>query len=584
MRLVAQGYRCRIVFFGVCLWTMLWLVALAGTASAQALPAVPPLIAPPTERLQPSPQPRPLPPLEQPGAPVEPIPEGGPTVTLADIEVNGNTVYPTAELAPLYANLIGRPVTQGEAEEAIRTIQAKYRKDGYFLTVTRGALEASARGPVLRIHIVEGFISDVKIEGDIGPAGVLAYRYLNHVTENRPVNISEVERALLLVQGIPGVSARAVLRPGAAEVGAVELVAQLGRKAFGGIVDYDNRGSDFAGKGELLASAYANSFTSLGDETQLTIFDTPWNDEQVFGQLSESILVGSDGLKLGAYYGIGLSEPGSFLAATGYKGHLAVGGFQANYPLIRTRPLSLIANFNFDLLRSTVDTFGANNVRTRQSTTNLRVLRGGGTVDFQDDTLGLGMVGANTVNFTTHKGIVGMGSSRNSSPLPARNNNVIDFLKFTAEATRVQNLFDLDEWLFALKLSSVYQYTDDILPPSEEYFLGGARYGRGYFSGEVVGDRVWANTIELQISTVTEGLLNIGLQYYAFYDHGTAWSLEPGDPIRHVRSAGVGVRVDVTPQVTGEFEAVRRFNRQPTGSNTVPEAPQAFFVHLIGRF
>src|SRR5215472_17233883 len=109
MRLVAQVSRSGIVLFRLCWLATLWLLLLAGTVSAQA-PPVPPLIAPPTERLQPSPQPRPLPPLEQPGAPTQPLPEGGPTVALAAIEVSGNTVYPTAELAPLYAKLIGRPV------------------------------------------------------------------------------------------------------------------------------------------------------------------------------------------------------------------------------------------------------------------------------------------------------------------------------------------------------------------------------------------------------------------------------------------------------------------------------------------
>jgi hemolysin activation/secretion protein len=568
-----------------CAVVALVLAALAGGGARAQIGAgqVPPLSSP-IERLQPAPQPQAVPRLAPAPAPSTAAPEGGPAVTIRSVEVSGSTVYSEAELAPSYAGLVGRTIPQGAAEEAIRRIQLKYREDGYFLTVVRGAFEGTEDAEILRIRVVEGFISNIKVEGDIGPAGVLAYRYLQHLTAARPANIADVERALLLVQGIPGVSARAVLRPGAAEIGAVELVAQLGRKAFGGIADYDNRGSEFAGTGELLLTGYANSFTSLGEVTQVTLFNTPLTKEQIFGQVSTSAFIGSSGLKIGGYFGAGISEPGGFLALTGYKGHLTVAGINASYPIIRTRPLSLYSNLAFDLSRATIDTFGSDGQRHRQSTTNLRILRAGGALEFQDDTAGLGLVGANAATFTVHKGIDGLGASRNSSPLPARIGNVIDFLKVTTELTRVQNLFDFQDFLFALKASVAGQYTEDILPPNEEFFLGGARYGRGFFSGEVTGDRAIGNTFELQASTVTDGILNVGLQYYAFYDHGVAWSLEPGDPIRHIESAGLGVRADLTPQLTGEIEVADRFTRHPTGTNSVAERAEVMFVHLVGRF
>lgn len=545
---------------------------------------IPPLSSP-IERHQTEPQPKALPRLAPAPAPPGPAAESGARVTIASVEITGDTVYGSAALAPLYAGLVGRTVPESAVEEAVRAIQSKYRDDGYFLTVVRGAVETADGKHVLRVRVVEGYISDVKIEGDIGPAGVLAYRFLQKLIGEQPVNISDVERALLLVQSIPGVSARAVLRPGAAAVGAVELVAQVGRKPFGGIVDYDNRGSDFAGPGELLLAGFANSFTSLGEVTQVTIFNTPADTEQLFGQISTSAFIGSSGLKLGGYIGTGLTEPGGVLAGTGYRGRLTVAGVNLSYPIIRTRPLSLYSNLAFDLSRATIDVFGADGIRQRQSTTNLRVLRAGGRLDFQDDTLGLGPVGANSASFTVHKGIVGLGSSRNSSPLPARTGNIIDFLKYTAELTRVQNLFDFKDFLFALKLSAAGQYTNDILPPNEEFFLGGTRYGRGYFSGEVTGDQALGTTVELQASTVTEGTLNVGLQYYLFYDRGAAWSLAPGDLTpRHLQSIGFGVRADLTPDLTIELEADHRFTRTPSGNNTKPERATVMFVHLVGRF
>ena len=561
---------------------------LASAALAQAPPKPPPpppVTAPtsPIERVLPVPQPQAEPRLLQMPQTPETGEEGAAVITIRSVEITGATVYSSEELAPFYAGFVGRPAPQDEVAKAVREIQTKYRSDGYFLSVVHGTVDpVEGGGYVLRIRVIEGFISDVKIEGDIGPAGVLVYNFLNRLTLAHPVNISDIERALLLVQGIPGISARAVLRPGSGELGAVELVAQVGRKPFGAVANYDNRGPDFAGPSELLVTGYANSFTSLGELTELTVFDTPLNSEQVFTQLASEAYIGSDGLKIRGYISYGVSTPGAELTGTGFKSYLYLGGLSASYPIIKTRPISLIANLAFDLSRTTIAQ--GTPLRSTQSITNLRVIRGGGTLDYQDDTFGLDVIGANSAIITVHKGIVGLGSSRNSSPLPARPGNVIDFTKLTGELTRVQNLFDFGGFLFALKYSIAGQYTKDILPPNEEYFLGGTRYGRGFFSGEITGDRAIGQTTELQVNTNIEGTLNVGLQYYAFYDTGRTMDLAPGDVNHKLQSAGFGVRVDLTPQLTGELEVARRFTRNPSGTNTTPESAEAIFIRLVGRY
>jgi hemolysin activation/secretion protein len=536
----------------------------------------------PIERVLPVPQPRAEPRLLQTPEPQPSGEDSATLVTIRSIEVTGATIYRSDELAALYAGIVGAPVPQARVTQAVRDIQTRYRSDGYFLTVVHANADPVEGGYVLRINVIEGFISDIKIEGDIGPAGVLVYNFLNRLTAIRPINISDIERALLLVQGIPGISARAVLRPGTGELGAVEMVAQVGRKPFGAVANYDNRGSTFAGTSELLVSGYANSFTSLGELTELTIFDTPFNTEQVFTQLSSQAFVGSDGLSVRGYAGYGISNPGGVLIGTGFKSYLTLAGLSTSYPFIRTRPLSLTGNLAFDASRATIAE--GTPLRATQSVTNLRVLRGGGTLDAQDDTLGLGPVGANSVSMTLSKGLVGLGSSKNGSPLAARTGNVIDFTKLSGELTRVQNLFEIDDFLFALKLSMAGQYTKDILPPNEEFFLGGTRYGRGFFSGEITGDRAIGETTELQINTNIDGTLSAGLQYYLFYDTARIMDLAPGDINHKLQSAGVGLRLDLTSQFTGEIELTRRFTRDPSGTNTTSERAEAIFLRLVARY
>ena len=47
---------------------------------------------------------------------------------------------------------------------------------------------------------------------------------------------------------------------------------------------------------------------------------------------------------------------------------------------------------------------------------------------------------------------------------------------------------------------------------------------------------------------------------------------------------GKEVRVDLTPQLTGELEVARRFTRNPSGTNTTPESAEAIFIRLVGRY
>jgi hemolysin activation/secretion protein len=554
------------------------ILALPGGALAQTAGQgqVPPPTSP-LERAVPTPPPQVVPPLLPAPAPGAPEVPPGPPVPIKAVEVQGATAYSEGELKPYYAGLIGQSVPLAQVSSVLQQIQTKYRNDGYVLTVVRGTIEPGPGGGTLRIRVVEGFISDVKIDGDIGPAGVLVYNFLNKLTTIRPVNIRDIERALLLAQDIPGVSVRAVLRPGTGEAGAVELVGQVGRKPFSGYAQYDNRASTFAGPNELLIGAQANSFTSAGERTEVVIYDTPFDLQQLFGQASVEGFVGSSGFKLRGYGSYGYSQPGGVLALEDFHSRLTLGGLSGSYPIIRTRQLSLYGSLAFDVEQATTTTSGSSG-GVRQAS-DLRVLRLSETLASQDQTLGTGLIGANTVILTLHKGLDGLSATSSARP-----DNRVDFLKLSGEVTRVQNLFSFGSNTVAFKASVGGQWTNDILPPVEEYLLGGTRYGRGFFAGEVIGDNALGTTAELQLNTAIERPIPLGLQPYIFYDTGYTWDNAPGDVNQKLESAGAGVRVTVTPQLSVEVEDAHRFTRRPVSSIGSREGSDVLFVTVIARF
>jgi hemolysin activation/secretion protein len=181
---------------------------------------------------------------------------------------------------------------------------------------------------------------------------------LQHLTLIRPVNNADLERYLLLVNELPGVTAQAVFRRVSPEPRAVEMVAQIARKPFAAQFQFDNRGSPEVGPYEALLTGQSNSFAAAGEQVQALFFNT-FNREQLFGQLDASGFLNSEGLKLRGYVGHGNTQPGGALTGTGFNADLTIGGLGLSYPIIRSPRLNLSVDGAFDTYDGTIDTFAA---------------------------------------------------------------------------------------------------------------------------------------------------------------------------------------------------------------------------------
>ncbi len=192
------------------------------------------------------------------------------------------------------------------------------------------------------------------------------------------------------------------------------------------------------------------------------------------------------------------------------------------------------------------------------------------------------------------QGVRGLGSSSDGQevPPPGRTGEVVDFTKVSFEASRNQTLFS--PWngaTVALQGLLAGQYSGDVLPPAEKFYLGGARYNRGYYSGEVTGDTALVASAELQLNTGFtldwfSGPIQIGTQFYTFYDWGETWERQRSDPNRRLQSAGGGVRMNVTRFTEFDVEGVARQTRQPQGanSNAAPLRADAIYWRVLTRF
>ena len=400
------------------------------------------------------------------------------------------------------------------------------------------------------------------------------------------MNVRALERWLLLAEDVPGVSLRTVLRPAGTVPGALTLVAQVGRRPVTGYLTADNRGYRLTGPEQALAAMQFNAFTEFGERTEVALFYAAGRT-QLFGQASSEVYLGGSGLRLRAYAGIGDSTPAAPLRVLGYKGTTTIGGLALSYPVIRQRQQTLVAMTAFDIIESEIKLDGGVVGNQRLSRDSLRVFRLGGDWLVYDLLAGDERPAVNALVLRLSQGIAGLGASDSGDPNLSRSGAKTDFTKLAFELTRTQTLFS--PWQSAtvtLQGTLAGQWTNDVLPQAEKFYLGGARFGRGYYAGEVTGDRALAGTLELQLamsweaSPFGESVL-VDPMVYAFYDIGETWENRSQDPNRRVSSFGIGTRLRLTRSAEFQLEGVRRFERQPGGAQADRLKRDALFWRVL---
>jgi hypothetical protein len=243
----------------------------------------------------------------------------------------------------------------------------------------------------------------------------------------------------------------------------------------------------------------------------------------------------------------------------------------------------------FDYYDSTVDVNGTNGVPTQLNSGHLRIIRPGVSFDFQDAVLA-DLPATNLAILKVSQGLPGLGASSNQEAMPQRVGNRTDFTKFAGELTRVQNLVTFGEVGTALKLSLGGQYTGDILQPSEKFFCCGLRWSRGYFYGQVTGDRGVGTTAELQFNTgftdvpILAADHRLDVQFYGFYDFGRFYNLAPGEFNQTVDSVGIGARSNLTSWLFVDLAALRRLVTQPNGANVSGLPDYALFSRVTVQY
>jgi hemolysin activation/secretion protein len=382
----------------------------------------------------------------------------------------------------------------------------------------------------LRIQVIEGSITDLRLQGDA--AGQFGVRtMLDAVLAEQPSRLATLERQLLLINGRPGVRLEdtAIEEIGTAS-GHFRLILSVRTWHVFTSLGVDNLGSSSVGPWQSYGTAAFNSYLTPGDSLVVNLSTTPGDVRQLaFGRLFYEAPVGTDGARVGAsgYY----SEvwPGDYRRL--YSDNIKTESFELRGSIVplqsQKSTLTLTAAAGF-INANENDVFGpiyADRIRTASLTADYRL----------QDNFG----GTNYLTVNYRQGLDIFGASHCGDDDLSRVGASGTFSALTFWFTRYQTL--TDAW--SLKLAAAGQIASDPLFTSQQFYLGGLAFGRGYGSAEISGDNGLAGSVELRFDQKAGLSYLSGYQLYGFVDSGVAWNdgYRPSDGITLV-SAGGGVR------------------------------------------
>jgi hemolysin activation/secretion protein len=453
---------------------------------------------------------------------------------LNDLTLEGVTAYPMERLRPVYAGLLHQDVSLADIYQAVDTLTARYRNDGYILSQVIVPAQTVDSG-VVKLRAIEGYIAAVTVDGGSQDVRERVLALGEKIRASRPLTAAVLERNVLLMNDLPGVRARAVLAPSAVP-GASDLVLQVTNVPRATAFTADNRGSRSQGQQRLVGDGQFYSLFGGASATEV-LGATSVNPELFFLSVSHTQFVGSAGGRIGVAASYAYSKPQELevvpLHLITNSTTTAVSYIQ---PLIRRRARNLSVRAAFTTFDSRSDIFDV-----EDSADRLRAIRLGLTFDTSDR-----LNGVTIADFEFSQGINGLGASTNGDQYLSRPLGRADFRKVTLYSARMQTLHG--NWSLFLAGSGQYAFTDLLSP--ELFSFGGELFGRGYDPSELLNDHGIAGRVDLQYAHTSTSHRRLLLLPYAFFDAGKVWQRTPlpGIPSSDsATSAGGGLRLTRGP-------------------------------------
>jgi hemolysin activation/secretion protein len=516
----------------------------------------------------------------QPGA-VSPPPGGRAARTLfklAAVSVAGSAAVSRDVVAEAWQPYIGKQVTEADLAAIAAAITEKHRQAGYFLT--RAIIPPQdIRDGRVRVEVIEGSIAEISLTGESAAAFGLD-PLLAPITAERPARLSTLERQLLLIGDRPGVRiVDTTLDEIGKTTGRFRLVIKLRAWRVYSAWGFDNLGSSAVGPWQTWGTAAFNSYVVPGDALTFNVSSVaPEPRELGFGRVSYDAPIGTDGVRIGGSALYSDVRPGDeFRRETRNRTRTETFEARASVAPIQSQALSMVLTSAFgfsDVLQD--DMYGLiyrDRIRTLTLTADFR---------YRDP-----FNGVSYLSLVGRQGLDVFGATQVDDLFASRAGASGEFSVFNAWFTRYHTFSD--EW--SLKVAAAGQLANQALLLSQQFYLGGSAFGRGYGAAEISGDNAFAGSVELRLDQTFNSPWLKGVQLYGFLDSGVVWN--DGYHIKDglsLTSTGVGARFFLAEDLQAgigvafplTYRALDNFDRGPrllfslsSALRICPERPRA---------
>jgi len=448
------------------------------------------------------------------------------------VRVSGNTLFSQDEVDRLFKPAIGPAVTLASLRDAAEKLESRFREKGYFLTRVYVPPQQVKDG-IFEVQVIEGYLSAVYVDG--APSESLRKRVeaiAGPLLNKRPIDLASIERALLLINDLPGVVGTSLLRQGA-DLGASEIVVTVAGLPNSHLITFNNTGSRTVGP--LTVGVNSTFYNPFGRAGSFNIGLTQGGDFTNVDELTAfnfrySVPVGTNGA-IFSFGGLASNAlPGGTIRALDIRAVSESVSPRLRLPLLRTRPDSVYLDLGLAVNRSR--TLLAGDLLTFDKTTVAEA-----TVSWVQNGWGNGTT---NTSLSVFQSLPVFDQTRVATGVKT-NVKDEDFTKIAFNVSRIQQTRITNLSLLAQIQG---QWTDQRLPTGEYVSFGGVGIGRGFDGGASSGDKGIGGLVEVRYDSSLGRQPWFGpMQFYAFFDGGRAFLNTPGStqPPK-ITSEGFGVR------------------------------------------
>lgn len=483
-------------------------------------------------------------------------PGDGQKIAVSAFRIGGEPPVPESELLRLIDGEAGKELTLGELNGLADKITKYLRQKGFLVAFSYIPAQDINNG-VVELAVAPGKYGQIKITGAARISPDRLKTMLFAASPGMIITRVPLERALLLVNDLSGVSVKATLTPGDA-AGTADLVLEAADTAsVSGAAYADNWGNTYTGRGRFGVQLVAGDISGQGDDLSIGGLISQ-NSRLTDYNLGYNLLAGNSGLRFGVNHFRMDYSLGESYAALGATGQATVTSYDLNYPFIRSRAFNLYANLGY-VDKRLRDDLAASAVSSSKTSHLVNLGLAG---NFADSWLG---GGNNTFSLGCTFGRLNIkdAATAASDAITAQTAG-----GFTKTAFNWQRRQDLAENL-DVSLNFTGQLADKNLDSSEKIFLGGADGVRAFPQGEAAGDDGYKLTGELSWRLTGLSGPKKDLYLNVFYDYGSVtvnhnpWA-GAGDNRRSLMGAGLGLLWKNAPDLTLRLDYAWKIGREQT--------------------